>query len=993
MLYANKVITETYYQKGYNNHIILEGGVGNGAMTYEPYDKMRDGTTVTTVTENQSYIDGVPNRQPDPPTLLAVSATNGQATIYFTPPEYKGVSPILYYIIKSKDGSINTTVTEPPAVIPGLSSGTSYEFTLFAVNSDGTSLASTSSEPTTVVGLPAAPTNVTGVLGTTTISGTVYASVTVSFTETPVSSNGGAPVTGYTIVSTPSFVDISGSSSGFGASSPIVVTGLSNGVTYTFRVVATNANGSSDPSAPSAGFTPAVVPDPPTGVTAVRGNGQAIVQFTPPFNNGGAAITGYTATTSPGSFTATGSSSPLTISGLTNGTAYTVTVVATNSKGNSAASDASNSVTPATVPNAPTIGTVTTIRRQATVPFTPPANTPPTNGGSSIVSYTVTSSSSFIPTPTILSTIGGSPPLTIVDLDFGTPYTFTVVATNGIGNSSPSAPSNTVTPANTGTLPSGPVVVSATPGFQSASVSFTEPPSDGGSTITSYTITSVPAGFTTTYTDPGGFPSGSFPILLTATGLTNGTIYTINVTSTNVNGTSTATISNQVIPGTPPPPNTLANVFTTVNTTTLSFTQPTYTDMPNITNYKYSLQGGVFTLLSPADRISPVTITGLTGVTTYSIRLVATNSVGDSVPSAPFSVTTYTTMNTRVFTSSGTWTAPSSGSNSPIQYLIVGGGGGGGGTYSKVTVLGDVPYLASAPDATSYWIVNNPSLAYNGYMMKGNTWPRPSIDNVQMSVLSVLNRTPNTIRPGNAGYQYNQWYAQSFIYRISTGFPNVANYWSNYTTEQCNNISGGSGGGAGGQVVFLTNFSFYTVTPGANYTITVGAGGAGGTATTTTETVGSPGGESSLYTTDATPVLIAAAAGGSGGGFSRGAAPANGFNKGGYGNKYGGFYGGQGGGGYFGLAQDAFALHNSGGRAAQGAFLPFVDNGTKTSDETLTKQYGKGGDGGVPNTPASGTTVANLGTGGIGTGATLNNFANGIAGGSGIVVIKWYSTP
>ena len=975
-LFANKVITETYYNKGYNNHIILEGGVGNGATTYEPYEKMKEGTTVTTTVENQTYIDSVPNREPDPPTIVAVSATNGQATLYFTPPDYTGVSPILYYIVKSKDGSINTTVTEPPAVIPGLSSGISYEFTVYAVNAAGTSSASTTSEPTTVVGLPSAPTNVTGVLGTTTIGGTVYASVTVSFT--PPTSDGGAPVTGYTIVSTPDFVDISGSSSGSGSSSPIVVTGLSNGVTYTFRVVATNANGKSSPSAASAGFTPAVVPDPPTGVTAVRGNAQAIVQFTPPLNNGGAAISGYTATASPGGATATGSSSPLTITGLTNGTPYTVTVVATNSKGNSIASDPSNSVTPATVPNAPTIGTATTIRRQATVSFTAPVNTPPTNGGSTIVSYTVTASSGGF------TATGGSSPLTIVDLVFGTPYTFTVVATNGIGNSSASAASNSITPANTGSLPSGPVVVTATPGFQSAAVSFTEPPSDGGSTITSYTVTSVPAAFTTTIAGP--ISSGSFPVLLTATGLTNGGVYTINVTSTNANGTSTATISNQVIPGTPPPPETLANVFTTVNTTTLSFTQSTYSGMASITNYKYSLNGGVFTLFSPADRTSPITITGLTGNTSYSIRLIATNSVGDSFPSGPFSVTTFTTMNTRVFTTSGTWTAPSTGSNSQLQYLIVGGGGGGGGTYSSVLVLGDVPYVASAPDARSYWIVNNPSLPYNGYLMKGNTWPRPSIDVAQISVLSVLNSTPNTITPKGAGYQYNKWYAQSFIYQVQGGLPLVTNYWSNYTTQQCNNISGGSGGGAGGQLVYLSGSDSFAFTPGQDYTVVVGSGGASGTATATTETAGTKGGDSSFNGITAQ--------GGSGGNFSRSQTNStNGYNKGGYGNRYGGFYGGQGGGGAFGAAQDAFALYNSGGAAAPGRYLNFGDTGTKTSDETVTKEYGRGGIGGVPNTPASNTTVANLGVGGTGTGATLNSFANGIAGGSGIVVLKWYSTP
>ena len=88
------------------------------------------------------------------------------------------------------------------------------------------------------------------------------------------------------------------------------------------------------------------VPDAPTIGTATAGDAEATVTFTPPANDGGSAITGYTATSSPGGLTATGAGSPLTVTGLTNDTAYTFTVVATNANGNSAASAASNSVTP-----------------------------------------------------------------------------------------------------------------------------------------------------------------------------------------------------------------------------------------------------------------------------------------------------------------------------------------------------------------------------------------------------------------------------------------------------------------------------------------------------------------------------------------------------------------------------------------------------------------------------------------------------------------------
>ena len=91
----------------------------------------------------------------------------------------------------------------------------------------------------------------------------------------------------------------------------------------------------------------ATVPGAPTIGTATGGNAQAVVTFTAPSSDGGSAITGYRVTSTPGSITATGSSSPITITGLTNGTAYTFTVAAQNAVGYGAESAASNSVTPA----------------------------------------------------------------------------------------------------------------------------------------------------------------------------------------------------------------------------------------------------------------------------------------------------------------------------------------------------------------------------------------------------------------------------------------------------------------------------------------------------------------------------------------------------------------------------------------------------------------------------------------------------------------------
>ena len=91
-----------------------------------------------------------------------------------------------------------------------------------------------------------------------------------------------------------------------------------------------------------------VSPAAPTAVSAMAGDGQAVVTWTAPADDGGSAITSYTATSSPGAKHCTWTSGPLhcTVTGLTNGKSFTFSVTATNGIGTGPASAPSDPVYP-----------------------------------------------------------------------------------------------------------------------------------------------------------------------------------------------------------------------------------------------------------------------------------------------------------------------------------------------------------------------------------------------------------------------------------------------------------------------------------------------------------------------------------------------------------------------------------------------------------------------------------------------------------------------
>lgn len=547
---------------------------------------------------------------PGAPTNVTAVPGNTKADVSFIAPVDDGGGDIISYTVTSKPEGVTATGDgSTPITVNGLTNGKSYAFTVTATNAIGTGPSSAASKPVTPATVPAAPAIGEAKAGT--------GQATVAFTA-PVN-NGGSKIILYTATSSPSGITATSKTS------PITVTGLTASTPYQFKVTAKNSIGTSLDSEYSNIVTvnTSSVPGSPTIGTVIRGNKEATVSFLPPKNNGGSAITYYTAKSNAG-HTVTGaaigvSAKPITVTGLDNGKPYTFKVTATNVKGEGPASKSSKAVIPATVPDKPTVKATGGIGK-ATIAVSG------FNGGNAIKSYTATH------TPTGITVTSKTSPITVTGLTGGTAYVFTVTAKNALGSSDPSE-TDPVTPSGLPGVPG----IGANPvrGNTQATVTFTKPASDGGATITMYTATAYKAGVAS---KTGTFPATSLTTSgsITVKALTNGTAYTFRVTAKNTVGTGPASAeSNSVTPAAAPGKPTIGQATAAaVGQINVKFKAPTSNGGSAIILYTAtSSPGGKQGTTTPGGIDAGITVSGLISGTDYSFKVKAKNGVGTGVES------------------------------------------------------------------------------------------------------------------------------------------------------------------------------------------------------------------------------------------------------------------------------------------------------------------------------------------------------------------------
>jgi len=281
---------------------------------------------------------------PDAPSSVIATPGSSQASLAFNAPA-NGGSPITTYRTICNPGAITVNSTSSPAVVGGLANGTTYTCTVAAANVTGYG------PPSLIVsvtpGVPAISLS-TGNLsfgGVSIYGGSRSLPLTVTNTGSgnlsisDISLTGNAA--GYTLPGTCPAPGVlpAGAQCVINATFTPTVAGSASAV----LTISSNAPGTATVIVNLSG-TGAVEPDAPVLGSSAIGNNQVTIFFDAPMFDGGSPITGYTATCNPGAIAATGTVSPITVTGLQNDTAYSCAIRAVNAAGVSAPSASVNAM-------------------------------------------------------------------------------------------------------------------------------------------------------------------------------------------------------------------------------------------------------------------------------------------------------------------------------------------------------------------------------------------------------------------------------------------------------------------------------------------------------------------------------------------------------------------------------------------------------------------------------------------------------------------------
>jgi len=447
----------------------------------------------------------------------------------------------------------------------------------------------------------------------------------VKVSWTAPADNGGSAITAYTVTAAP------GGATCTTASTSCTVGGLVNGTGYTFSVVATNAAGNSE-AATSASVTPRTTPGVPTGLVGLVGDGEVLLGWTAPADDGGDTVVDYVVEYSTGDGTGwvtivDGVSAATTLgwSGASNGLEYTFRVSAVNAAGTGAASEPSATLTPFGVPDAPASVVASGADASAVVGW----SMPDFDGGSPVTGYRVEYSPDPGETWTVAAadTASVDTSLVVEGLTNGSVYTFRVSAINAAGVSDPTIGSAQANPSTTASALTG---MDAVAGNATVTLSWSPPLNDGGSTVTGYEVA---------YRDE---TSGEWTILdaaadatsMVVDGLTNGVGYVLRARAVTDVGDGDWSATMAATPATVPsaPPGVAVAAGDT--TVTVSWTTPTSNGGSPIVDYQLESSSDAGTtwvaVTDDASTANSAVATGLSNDTAYVFRVRAVNNVGSS---------------------------------------------------------------------------------------------------------------------------------------------------------------------------------------------------------------------------------------------------------------------------------------------------------------------------------------------------------------------------